>query len=508
MVGGGRSGKGCGVNAGGLPGQDAEGHPAAFRAAIVAMSPGNSGGAKGGREANASSEGQREATPPGVPATDKQGGEDPWQRHGAERGVWSEKMLAALEEGVRGNRWFSLIDKVYSERTLGLAWEKVRANAGACGVDGITVGRFAKDSQKRLLAVSEQIRRGTYQPRPVKRAWIPKPGSTERRPLGVPVVADRVVGTALGMVIGPIFERDFAPQSYGFRPGRGCRDALRRVEGLLRGGHTHVVDIDIRGYFDAIPHDRLMALVGQKIADGRVLGLIGAFLKAGVMGEDWARQVERGTPQGGVISPLLANIYLDPLDWQMAREGLEMVRYADDMVVLCREPETALGALETIRAWMREAGLELHEGKTRVVDMAQAGAHFDFLGYRFWRGRAGRLRRFIRPKSQRKLRERLAGLTRRCSGHCLSAIIAAVNPILRGWYGHFKHASGKSLGQVDGWVRARLRAILRKRQRRRGRSTATDHRRWGNRYFEERGLYCLLQARATELASLRSGVTR
>ncbi len=496
------------MNTGELPVQDAEGQPAAVRAAIVALSPGNSGGAKGGREANTSSQGQREATPPRVPATDKQGGEEPWTRHGAERGVWSEKMLVALEEGVKGNMWFSLIDKVYSGRTLGLAWEKVRSNAGACGVDGITVGQFAKDSHNRLLAVSEQIRRGTYQPGPVKRAWIPKPGSTERRPLGVPAVVDRVVGTALGMVIGPIFERDFAPQSYGFRPGRGCRDALRRVEQLLRGGCHHVVDIDIRGYFDAIPHDRLMALVGQKIADGRVMGLIGAFLKAGVMGEDWGGQAERGTPQGGVISPLLANIYLDPLDWRMAREGLEMVRYADDMVVLCREPETALVALEKIRAWMREAGLELHEGKTRVVDMAQAGAHFDFLGYRFWRGKAGKLRRFIRPKSQRKLRERLKGLTRRANGRSLSAIIAVVNPILRGWYGHFKHASGKSLGQVDGWLRARLRAILRKRQHRRGRSTATDHHRWDNRYFADHGLFCLLQARATELASLRLGVTR
>jgi RNA-directed DNA polymerase len=161
---------------------------------------------------------------------------------------------SALQNGVKGNKWFSLIDKVSRLDVLELAWEKVRSNAGACGMDGITVERFAKDSQKRLLAVSEQIKAGTYQPQPVKRVWIPKPGSAEKRPLGIPTVRDRVVQSALRMVMEPIFEREFAEQSYGFRPGRSCQDALRRVEGLLKSGHCQVVDIDIRGYFDAIPH--------------------------------------------------------------------------------------------------------------------------------------------------------------------------------------------------------------------------------------------------------------
>jgi RNA-directed DNA polymerase len=381
---------------------------------------------------------------------------------------------------------------------LELAWGKVQSNAGACGVDGITVERFGKDSQKRLLAVSEQIQRGTYQPQPVKRVWIPKPGSAEKRPLGIPTVRDRVVQTALRMVIEPIFEREFAEESYGFRPGRSCRDALRRVDELLKSGHIHVVEVDIRGYFDAIPHGRLMGEVEKHIADGRVLGLIEAFLKAGVMGEMAGWEVESGTPQGGVISPLLANIYLNPLDWKLAQAGLELVRYADDFVVLCRAPEEAAQALATIRDWMAEAGLELHPEKTKIVDMEQAGADFEFLGYRFWRGRWGKLKRFVRPKSRRKLHARIKPLTKRTNGQSLEAIIAKLNPILRGWYGYFRHASAAALGEMDGWVRGRLRSILRKRHGGKGRGRGRDHHRWGNGYFAELGLLCLQALRAKE----------
>jgi RNA-directed DNA polymerase len=414
-------------------------------------------------------------------------------------------MLAALERGVKGNKWFSLIDKVWSERTLGLAWEKVKSKAGACGVDGITVERFSKDSHKRLLAVREHLRGGSYQPRPVKRVWIPKPGSAEKRPLGVPTVTDRVVQTALRMVIEPIFEKEFAPRSYGFRPGRGCKDALRRVEELLNAGHTHAVEVDIRGYFDAIPHEGLMALVRERIADGRVLGLIEAFLKQGVMeGTDW-REAEDGTPQGGVVSPLLANVYLNPLDWLMAGAGLEMVRYADDMIVLCRNRDQARAALEELRNWMAGAELELHPDKTRVVDMNQAGSHFDFLGYRFARSRRGRLVRAVRPKSLRKLRESIKPRTRRANGRSMEAIVADLNRTLHGWFEYFKHAEAGVLGQVDGWVRGRLRSILRKRRGLRGRGRGRDHQRWPNRYFTELGLFCLLDARKSAIASLPKG---
>lgn len=440
-----------------------------------------------------------------VPAGDKQTEEDLWRRHRAERGVWSEPMLVALERGVKGNKWFSLIDKVWSERTLELAWETVRSNAGACGVDGITIGRFAKDSQSRLLAVKEQLKRGAYQPKPVKRVWIDKPGSAEKRPLGIPTVADRVVQAAVRMVIEPIFESRFAEHSYGFRPGRGCKDALRRVGELLRAGNTHVVDVDIKGYFDSIPHDLLMALVRERIADGRVLGLIEGFLKQGVIeGEDW-REAKEGTPQGGVISPLLANIYLDPLDWLMAGSGLEMVRYADDMVVLCRNREEASTALEKLREWMAKAGLTLHPDKTRTVDMGLADSHFDFLGYRFKRSRRGRLIRLVRPKSLRKLRESIKPRTRRNNGKSMEAVVADVNRTLKGWYAYFKHVHPSELEEIDRWVRVRLRSILRKRRGGRGRGRGQDHHRWPNRYFTGLGLFCLLDATVTEITSLRQG---
>lgn len=448
----------------------------------------------------------REARSTEVPARDKQVEEDLWQRHKAERGVWSEPMLMALQRGLEGNKWFSLIDKVWSERTLGLAWEKVKSNAGACGVDGITIGRFAKDSQTGLLALREQLKRGTYQPRPVKRVWIPKPGGAEERPLGIPTVTDRVVQAAVRMVIEPIFESRFAEHSYGFRPGRGCKDALRRVEELLQAGHTHVVDVDIKGYFDAIPHDRLMALMRERIADGRVLGLIEGFLKQGVMeGTDWLEAGEEGTPQGGAISPLLANIYLDPLDRLMAGSGFEMVRYADDMVVMCRSREEAAAALGKLRQWMEGAGLTLHPDKTRMVDMNPADSHFDFLGYRFKRTRRGRLIRLVRPKSLRKLRETIKLKTRRTSGKSMEAIAADLNRTLKSWFAYFKHAHVSELGEIDQWLRMRLRSILRKRRGGRGCGRGRDHHRWPNRYFTGLGLFCLLEARAWEIVSLRYG---
>lgn len=221
---------------------------------------------------NPSNERGGEAKPAAVPAQpDKQAGESLCAIHKAERGVWSEKMLRTLARGVKGGKWFSLIDKVYSERTLSLAWEKVRSNAGACGVDGITIARFEKDSQERLLTVREHLKDGSYQPKPVKRVRIPKPGSKQTRPLGIPTVTDRVVQQAVRMALEPIYERRFAEHSYGFRPERSCRDALRRVNGQLAEGYTHVVDIDIQGYFDSIDQERLMGLLEEDVSDGPLL---------------------------------------------------------------------------------------------------------------------------------------------------------------------------------------------------------------------------------------------
>ena len=455
----------------------------------------------------------REEASASVPDRDKQAEEDLWQRYKAEHGVWSKPMLEALERGLEGKKWFSLIDKISAEKTLQLAWEKVRRNAGGCGVDGITIGRFEQDSQNRLLAVNELLNKGTYQPKPVKRVWIDKPGSAEKRPLGVPTVTDRVVQTAARMVIEPIFESRFHPQSYGFRPGRGCKDALRQMKELLEAGKIHVVDVDIKGYFDAIPHDPLMALVREHIADGRVLRLIEGFLKQGVMeGTEWTKTEEilltdepQGTPQGGVISPLLANIYLDPLDWLMAGLGFEMVRYADDMVVLCRSQEEAKAALDKLREWMAGAGLTLHPDKTRTVDMNLADSHIDFLGYRFQRSRRGRLMQLVRPKSLRKLRESIKPRTRRANGRSMKMIVADLNRTLPGWFGYFKHAKVSVLSGIDGWIRMRLRSILRKRRGLKGRGRGDDHKRWPNRYFTKLGLFCLLDARESAMTSLRNG---
>jgi RNA-directed DNA polymerase len=398
-------------------------------------------------------------------------------------------MLTALERGLEGNRWFRLIDKVYAERTLGLAWEKVRSNAGGSGVDGMTIGRFAKDCPRGLLALNEQLRQATYQPSLVKRCWIPKPGSSEKRPLGIPTVRDRIVQTALRMVIEPIFEATFAEHSYGFRPGRGCKDALRRVQALLDAGGTWIVDADLKRYFDTIPHGRLMARVEERIADGRVLALIKSYLKQGVLdGLSHDEAGEEGTPQGAVISPLLANVYLNPLDHLMAAHGWEMVRYADDFVILCRSREAAQAALACVQTWVEQNGLTLHPDKTRVIDATQPGG-FDFLGYHFERGY-----RWPRKKSMDRCKDRIRELTPRTMGHSLEACIADLNQLLRGWFGYFKHSHPTTFSRLDSYVRGRLRAVLRKRSGLRGCGRGSDHQRWPNHYFAERGLFSLTQA--------------
>lgn len=448
-----------------------------------------------------------EEEPASVQETDKQAGEVRCIKYHADPSVWSEKMLALLERGDEGTKWFSLIDKVYRGKTLEIAWERVKSNAGACGSDGISIARFGKDSQKRLLAVSEHLKNQSYQPQAVKRVWIPKAGSkSEKRPLGIPTVRDRIVQTATKMVIEPIFEKEFAEHSYGFRPGRGCKDALRRVDHLLREGYHYVVDADIRSFFDEIDHEKLMTKVKERIADGRVLKMIEQMLKTGILEEGKYRSAEEGTPQGGVISPLLANIFLNELDWELARAGHEMTRYADDFVVQCRSEDEAKEVMKKISQWTKANGLRLHREKTRIVDFSLRGAYFDFLGYRFLRGpRSGKLIRVSRDKSLQKLKRRLKPLTKRASGHSLEAIIAKINPILKGWYAYFKHCKKWHLEQVDGWARGRLRSILRKRRGGRGRGRGKDHQRWRNHYFAELGLFSLGAAHADEYASLRDG---
>lgn len=404
----------------------------------------------------------------------------------AEAGVWTERMVSALVNGVKGGRWFSLIDKVYAPTTLEVAWQKVRSNGGASGVDGVSVDRFAARSAEYLAELSQDLRTGNYRPQAVRRVEIPK-GDGRTRPLGIPAVKDRVVQTAVKLVIEPIFEVAFMEGSYGFRPGRGCHDALREVDRALKEGFTHVVDADLASYFDSIPHDRLKARVEERVSDGPVLALLDGWLAAQVMAglERWTPTT--GTPQGAVISPLLANIYLHPLDQMMAAHGYRMVRYADDFVVLCASREAAEAALALIGAWVAENGLHLHPDKTRLADFRRAGQGFDFLGYRFEKGR-----RRVRKKSLASLTDRIKAKTRRTRGDGLERTIADLNRTLRGWFGYFKHAHRGIFREIDCLVRRRLRAMLRRQEKRPGRGTClNDHRRWPNAFFARAGLFAL-----------------
>jgi RNA-directed DNA polymerase len=429
-------------------------------------------------------------------AGDAQGSQRPLRWQWVEAGVWTDRMLAALENGVKGDVWFSLIDKVYSSKNLWAAWSKVAWNGGAAGVDEITIERYEQDVEANLRRLAEQIRTGIYAPKAIRRSYIPKPDGT-RRPLGIPTVGDRIVQGCIRHVIEPIFEKQFAEQSYGFRPGRSCRDALRRVQQLLKDGYAYVVDADLKSYFDTIPHERLMEQVQKHVADGRLLKLIRAFLEAKIMEqmEQWTPTA--GAPQGAVLSPLLSNIYLNPLDHQMASAGWQMVRYADDFVILCKTKEQARAALEAVAAWTAQAGLVLHPHKTRIVDWRVEP--FEFLGYRFDRGR-----RFPRDKSLAKLRETIRQKTPRTDGRSLPVIIADVNRTLRGWFGYFKYSHRTTFPSVDGWVRGRLRSLLRKRQKQRGKGRGKDHQRWPNAYFAEQGLYTLTAAFARECQSVQA----
>jgi len=428
-----------------------------------------------------------EEQPEAVPARATRAGEAPLRWSWVEPRIWTPRMLTALEEGVKGGKWYSLIDKLHPQRTLRAAFLQVAANKGAAGVDHVTVKMFEDRLEENLKRLSEELRDGTYVPQQILRHYIPKPGSQEKRPLGIPTVRDRVVQTAVRMALEPIFEHEFAEHSYGFRPGRGCKDALRRVDQLLKAGYTYIVDADLKSYFDTIPHDRLMALVGQKVSDGRLLSLIESFLKQGVLDGLRKWTPETGSPQGAVISPLLSNIYLDPLDHLMAQEGYEMMRYADDFVILCRSPEEATKALELVQRWAAEAGLKLHPEKTKIVDATNDA--FDFLGYRFQRGR-----RFPRPKSLQKLKDEIRAKTKRTSGESLTKIINDLTPRLRGWFEYFKHCYRTTFPSLDGWIRMRLRSLLRKRLGKKGRGRGSDHQRWPNKSFAERGLYSLTTA--------------
>jgi RNA-directed DNA polymerase len=473
-----------------LPGRNRRADRVGVRASIVAMKSRNGDGAKGTQEGGYVTEGRTEEKPATVPKKAKQAGEARSRWEWVEPSVWTERMLTALEKGVKGDKWFSLVDKVYYLPNLRSGFMQVKANGGTAGIDRETIDIFENRLEENLERLSRQLKEGSYRPQAIKRVWIPKPGSNEQRPLGIPTVRDRVVQAALLNVLEPIFERDFAEQSYGFRPNRGCKDALKRVDGLLKRGNTWVVDADLKSYFDTIPHDQLMGQVEEKIADGAVVAILKGYLKQEVMEAMKRWTPEGGTPQGAIVSPLLSNIYLDPMDHEMEKRGIEMVRYADDFVILSRSREEAEKALEMVRQWTEKAGLTLHPVKTRIVDATEKGG-FDFLGYHFERNM-----RWPRQKSLDKFKDTIRAKTRRNNGHSLEEIVLDVNRTSGGWFEYFKHSHYPTFRPIDAWIRMRLRSILRKRSRRSGRGRGKDHQRWPNSFFAKHGLFSLVTAYA------------
>lgn len=414
-----------------------------------------------------------------------------------EQTIWTKKMLMALDNGVKGNKWFSLIDKIYNAKTLEKAWINVMKNKGAAGVDHITIKKFTKNKDKYLKEIIEDLRKGEYKPSSIRRVNIPKDDG-KIRPLGIPTVKDRIVQCAIKMAIEPIWEKEFSQSSYGFRPERNAHGAIKEVSQYLNEGYTWVIDADIKSYFDNISHRRLMQKVEEKITDGRVLNIIEKFLKAEIM-EDMKEWVPtKGTPQGGVLSPLLANIYLHPLDTLISLQECKIIRYADDFIVLCKSEEKAKQVKEIIQKWMKENELELHPDKTKICDY-KSKEIFEFLGYRFERGY-----KFVRKQSVTKLRDKIREYTKRTCGKNINEIIQEINRVLTGWFNYFKFAQGKVYINLDAFIRRRLRAIIRKQKKSPGMGkTLKDHKLWPNEFFANLGLFSLKEARAKFYAANR-----
>ena len=406
-----------------------------------------------------------------------------------ERTVWTDRMLEALDKGVKGGVWFSLIDKVYRPRVLMAAWFQVRGKGRAVGADHQSLEQFEEQLTTNLAKLETELCTQTYRPRPIRRTFIPKLGSKEKRPLGIPAVRDKVVQTALKMVIEPIFEREFIDTSHGFRPGRGCKDALRKVERLLKAGYTWVVDADLKSYFETIRHGRLMMELQQRIADSRVLELIESFLKQQILEDLKQWTPEAGSPQGAVISPLLSNIYLHEVDKAMKAAGYEMVRYADDFVILCKSQQEAEAALARVTELVEQKRLTLHADKTSMVNTQQPGQSFEFLGYHFEKGS-----RWPRKKSLNKFKDTIRRKTKRSNGRSMAEIIDDVNKTSEGWFEYFKHSHWKTFKPLDGWIRRRFRTILRGYTKGKGISRGKDNIRWPNQYFRDLGYFSLYDA--------------
>lgn len=364
----------------------------------------------------------------------------------------------------------SLIDKVYQRKNLEMAWERVRANRGSGGVDRQSVSEFAEQADEQLNRLQEELMAQSYQPQPVRQVQIPKAGKPgEYRMLGIPSVYDRVCQQALLNRLEPIFEPVFDEANFGYRRGRSTRNALRKVWKEIKSGREWVVDADLKDFFGSVEHDKLLALVAQRVSDGRVLRLIEAMLKTGSYGQGRLFPSERGTPQGGVVSPLLSNILLTPFDWEMRREGYQLTRYADDWVVTCKSAEEARAAIAAAQRTLTKLGVQLNPQKTRIVHVRYG---FEFLGYKIKRGRqrlslpagkirsgarSGELYAIPREKSVQRFMDQVRQCTQRRVPLNTEELIKWINPVLRGWGNYFKRAHVRKLfNRLDRWIVRRI----------------------------------------------------